>query len=289
MRTPAHATLSFPDSPEVIAVDRDAIRGVLFDWDGCVALGGRITPAAASLLRRCHSFSAIVSNNTTHDREAFAAMLRRVQVDLPLDRIVLAGVETLRWAAKEDAPTLLIGSRAMRREARRLEIRLVNQRPARVLLLRDTGFSYATLQRVVDAIGAGAQLIVANRDRTHPGAGGRIVPETGALLAAITACVGEGAVNVEIGKPAPALYRRACAALGIAPNDAVMIGDNPDTDIAGARQLGMGSILVGPLGTTSIERLAELPLSAWPVDWGDQKRLIDKTSNVCRSEAVARS
>lgn len=213
--------------------------------------------------------SAIVSNNSTQDRDAFTAILRRTGITLPVERIVLAGVETLRHAAADpEVPTMLIGSAAMRAAALKRGIHLVDRAPRRVLLLRDTQFHYARLRQIVDAIGEGAELIVANRDLTHPGTDGRIVPETGALLAAIIACVGEGAITAEIGKPGPLLYRRACAVLKIAPADAVMIGDNPDTDIRGARGLGMGSILVGPRGHIGIDQLASLPLSAWPVERG---------------------
>lgn len=280
-------TSSPPHRTPLPTLDALPLPGVLFDWDGCLAIGGRITAAARLLLQRCAPFAAIVSNNSTHDRGTFAAMLRRVGVALPPERIVLAGMETLRHAAIDrDVPTLLVGSMAMRHAATAMGLNLVDHAPRRVLLLRDTGFHYARLRRIVDAIGDGAELIVANRDRTHPGPGGRIVPETGALLAAILACVGDDAITAEIGKPGPLLYRRACAVLGIAVEDAVMIGDNPDTDIRGARLLGMGSILVGARGAVSIERLAQLPLPAWPID---QNRLIDSTSNVCRSEAVARS
>lgn len=260
-------SLPFLRSNVGIADNTLALAGVLFDWDGCLAVGGRIMPAAIALLQRCAPFAAIVSNNSTHDRETFVTMLRRADITLPPDRIILAGVETVRHAAAAvDVPTLLIGSAAMRAAALRHGLHLVDHGPRRVLLLRDTRFHYARLQRIVDAIADGAELIVANRDRTHPGRGGRIVPETGALLAAITACVGDGAITTEIGKPGPLLYRRACSVLGIAPRDAVMIGDNPETDIRGARGLGMGSILVGPRGDIDIDRLAQLPVSAWPVD-----------------------
>ena len=90
----------------------------------------------------------------------------------------------------------------------------------------------------------GLPLIVANPDLTHPGEDGPVI-ETGALLALLEACV-PGARSCVAGKPSAHLFR---VALGpVAPEAAVMIGDNPDTDIAGARRLGMPSIHVGPGG-----------------------------------------
>ncbi|MBR9840038.1 MAG: HAD hydrolase-like protein [Rhodobacteraceae bacterium] len=85
-------------------------------------------------------------------------------------------------------------------------------------------------------------LIVANPDLTHPGEDGPVI-ETGALLALLHACVPR-ARSCVAGKPSAHLFR---VALGpVAPDATVMIGDNPDTDIAGARRLGIPTIYVGP-------------------------------------------
>ncbi|MCA0851105.1 HAD hydrolase-like protein [Salipiger thiooxidans] len=87
----------------------------------------------------------------------------------------------------------------------------------------------------------GLPLIVANPDLTHPGEDGPVI-ETGALLALLHACVPR-ARSCVAGKPSAHLFR---VALGpVAPDAAVMIGDNPDTDIAGARRLGIPTIHVG--------------------------------------------
>lgn len=67
--------------------------------------------------------------------------------------------------------------------------------------------------------------------------------ETGALLALLHACVPR-ARSCLAGKPSAHLVRMALGP--VAPDATVMIGDNPDTDIAGARRLGIPTIYVGP-------------------------------------------
>jgi ribonucleotide monophosphatase NagD (HAD superfamily) len=47
-----------------------------------------------------------------------------------------------------------------------------------------------------------------------------------------------------IGKPSPAVYRTACGLLGVAPGDAMMVGDDPESDLAPARAIGMATCLV---------------------------------------------
>lgn len=60
------------------------------------------------------------------------------------------------------------------------------------------------------------------------------------------ACAGNPDLSWQlIGKPSPTLFARACAALGVEASDAVMIGDNPQTDIEGAALAGIPAILIG--------------------------------------------
>jgi ribonucleotide monophosphatase NagD (HAD superfamily) len=118
-----------------------------------------------------------------------------------------------------------------------------------VVLARDRRFTYARLARAAEAVRRGASLIATNPDRTHPGPEGAIVPETGALLAALIACVGPIAHRI-VGKPEPALFEAGLARLGVAAHEAVMIGDNEETDGLGARRLGLRFVKVeeGPGG-----------------------------------------
>jgi len=75
--------------------------------------------------------------------------------------------------------------------------------------------------------------------------------------------------DIGAGKPDPRIYAHTLAALGIAPDEAVMIGDNPINDVAGAQEAGMrgvwlnrdGSLGAPPAGVrpdATIASLAEL-------------------------------
>jgi putative hydrolase of the HAD superfamily len=48
--------------------------------------------------------------------------------------------------------------------------------------------------------------------------------------------------DLGVGKPDPRIYAHTLAALGLAPTEAVMIGDNPINDVAGAQQVGMRAV-----------------------------------------------
>lgn len=221
--------------------------GVLLDWDGCVALADHPDKWAVQFIQERLAKVAIISNNSTHLPEDFARILASVGVQMDPGRIILAGIEALKRAVElKPRSVLILGDGRIKAYARSQGLPIVKDKADLVVLLRDIRFSYSRLQRAANCLKAGARLIVANPDATHPGNRGTILPETGALHAALVACLDGAKVETEvIGKPAPRLFERACHALNIIPQAAVMIGDNPATDIAGANALGMPSVLVG--------------------------------------------
>ena len=64
-----------------------------------------------------------------------------------------------------------------------------------------------------------------------------------------------------VDKPDPALFRRALTRAGCAPEDAVMIGDRTDNDVAPAKSLGMRTVLIhqGYGGHDIIHHEGEIP------------------------------
>jgi putative hydrolase of the HAD superfamily len=79
----------------------------------------------------------------------------------------------------------------------------------------------------------------------------------------------DGAVSsaeVGVGKPHPDIYVRALELAGAGPDEALMVGDSPDTDVAGALALGIRAVLVdrwgvaqAPAGAAKVASLAEVP------------------------------
>ena len=47
-----------------------------------------------------------------------------------------------------------------------------------------------------------------------------------------------------IGKPSEEFYRLACSAIGFRPADCIMIGDDIESDVGGAKEAGLQSVLV---------------------------------------------
>lgn len=233
--------------------------GILLDWDGCTATANRPRADALEFIARYRKRIAIVSNNSTHLPEDISSILAEANIDFPATQIFLAGSEAIAFANENPkARALVIGVPRMKAFARNMGLLLVQSDANVVVLLRDTKFSYSKLERAINSLTQGARLIIANPDHSHPGPGGKIVPETGALLAAIGACVDLSLIDTQVvGKPSRMLFQRACAALKVPPHSAVMVGDNIHTDIEGANIMGMASVLVAPGSKLSFSELID--------------------------------
>ncbi len=225
---------------------------VLADLDGCLASGNIPLPGAVALAEWLGPRLWLVSNNSTEVATELSAVLAKGGLRIPPARIVLAGEAAVAAIAHDHpgASLLLAGSTALRRAASDAGLRVLdwrgNRTPDVVLLARDRNFSYGRLQRIAVALRNGATLVATNPDLTHPGPNGRPIPETGALLAAVMATAPSHPVRI-VGKPQPELFHAALTRAGVTdPARAVMIGDNPATDIAGARTAGIPAILLGP-------------------------------------------
>jgi len=221
-------------------------RHLLLDLDGTLVRQNEAIDGAAELLERFEGRFAIVSNNSTHTAQGLSLRLRRLGLHVPPQRIVLAGELAVRWLARRHpgAHVLMVGSTVLQRHARALGCTLVRADADVVLLALDMRFSHARLAAVANELLRGARLVVTNADVSHPGPQGRVVPETGALLAAVTAASGVRPWRV-IGKPAPLLFEEGLRCLGADAASTVVVGDNPATDAAGAARLGMACVLVG--------------------------------------------
>lgn len=218
----------------------DDICGWLIDLDGTLMCGGRAMPGAHAFLEACAGRFVVVSNDAEHTPAELASGLRRIGLDIPAERIVLAGAVALDEIAERrpGARVLMLAGDALMRHAGERCLVPVRTRPDVVFLGRDRRFSHKRLALAANAVRAGAELVVANPDLVHPGPDGTVVPETGALLAALLACTGP--VNYRlIGKPEPALFAAGLALLGLPKRSVAMLGDNPRTDGEGARRFGL--------------------------------------------------
>ncbi|MHB1123068.1 MAG: HAD-IIA family hydrolase [Ramlibacter sp.] len=221
----------------------EACELVVADLDGCLAADQRPLPGAVELLQRSAGKLVVASNNSTHSAARLAVVLARNGLPVPAGRLVLAGELAVQAVARQypGGRVMLLGTDAIAEVARGAGLQLVEQAPQVVLLTRAPTLRLAQLEAAVAALHAGAALVVANPDLSHPGADGVPRIETGALLALLRCALPQLPALV-VGKPESVMFRAALALGEASPERAVMIGDNAVTDIAGAQAAGMHAI-----------------------------------------------
>ena len=245
------------------------IRGLLLDMDGVLFHGDRPLPGAADFLRSIASIPHLfVTNNPIRTPAQVALRLDEMGLGRPPETRILTSAEaTARWLERERPGFRFyaVGAEGLHLALRRCGVP-DRERADFVVVGEGPGLDFDSLTTGINLIlKRGARLVVTNPDTsvddTHGGQH-RILPGGGALVAPFAlAC---GVAPVVIGKPEPILYEMACERLGVSAADCVVVGDRPDTDIAGAVRLGMRSALV------RTGRFA--PGAAWPAgmprpDW----------------------
>ena len=219
---------------------------VVADLDGCLAADNVPVPGAMHFAKTVIDKLVVASNNSTHSAAQLSILLQRNGLPIPAGRLVLAGELAVRIVAEQypGARVMLLATDAIRETAARAGLQLVERNAEVVLLARALDTRFGQWESAVAALHAGAALVVTNPDLSHPGLGGEPRIETGALFAMLRAVL-PALEALVVGKPEPAMFQAALALGGACAERSLMIGDNPATDIEGARRLGMQTIHLG--------------------------------------------
>jgi HAD superfamily hydrolase (TIGR01450 family) len=229
-------------------------RGFVFDLDGCVWQGETLNPGAGETLTALHRAGrgvAFLTNNSRARGEDIRVRLHRA--GLPWAQHTLTPLEILGEVITErfgPSRVLVIGAPELAHvvaAAGHEVVAVADFRRATVVAVgNDFELSYERLAAAARAAAAGAPLVTPNVDPRLPIEGGDFLPGCGAIVAAVS--VAAGVTPVVVGKPEPPLFRIALARLGVDAAQAAMVGDSVESDIAGARRVGMRAVLYAPEG-----------------------------------------
>jgi len=115
-----------------------------------------------------------------------------------------------------------------------------------VVVGNDFDFSFARLTAASRAVAGGAAFLTPNLDARLPVEGDDFLPGCGAIVEAVAAAAASRPLVV--GKPEPPLFELALSRMGLTADDAAMVGDSVDSDIRGARRVGLTAVLFAPKG-----------------------------------------
>ena len=220
----------------------------LVDLDGVVYVGPDAVPGSVDAIAQSHRLglrTAFVTNNAGRPASQVADHLRSLGIDVQNEDVVtsaMAAADLLAHRLPAGSAVGIVGGAGVSASVEAAGLRAVApSSPEVVAILMGFGpdISWRDLAEASYAVAAGALFVATNTDRTFPTPEG-IAPGSGAFVAAVQEA--SGVTPLVAGKPEPTLYRNAIDRFQ--SKNALVIGDRLDTDIAGAVNAGLTSLLV---------------------------------------------
>ena len=238
----------------------------MLDLDGVVYVGGDAVPGAPRHLADARAAGmrlAFITNNAARPPQRVAEHLRELDVEATAEDVVTSSQAAARLLADRFGP----GARIVALGADGLREALAAERLVPVGADDDaaaiaTGYGpdvrWAEIMRAAVRIRDGLPWVASNTDATFPAAFG-LAPGHGVQVEMLRRFSG---VDPEVaGKPSRPLLDETVRRVG--GEHPLMVGDRLDTDIAGARNAGLDSLLV-LTGVTGLAELAAAPVEQRP-------------------------
>ncbi|MGW7576904.1 HAD-IIA family hydrolase [Streptomyces sp. NPDC054765] len=241
----------------------EAYDTALLDLDGVVYAGGQALAHAVQSLtsaREGGMHLAYVTNNAARTPQAVAEQLTGFGLPTGPDDVITSAQAVARLISGQVPPgarVLAIGGEGLwvaLRERGLEPVGSADDDPAAVVQGFDPTLDWARLAEAAYAVQRGVPWFASNTDLTIPKERG-IAPGNGALVEVVRTVAG-GSPQVA-GKPQPPMHRETVLRTGA--RRPLVIGDRLDTDIEGAHNGEVDSLLVLTGITTPAELLAAPP------------------------------
>jgi HAD superfamily hydrolase (TIGR01450 family) len=231
-------------------IDLSKKRLFLFDLDGVLTAGKEkpVKLGGTKVINKIRSRKGkrlfVLTNDSTDTVETILERLRRFDIPVKREEILSSAKLTAQYVAKKHpkGTYFLVGERGLDEELSRQGLRRTRGTKADVVVVGlDRWLTYNKLDKAGEVARNGAALVACHNARLYMFKN-RVAMAVGPIVKAIEYASGKKAVA--IGKPSRLMFELALEQAGCSPEDAVMIGDQEETDILGAERMGITSIMV---------------------------------------------
>ncbi len=256
-RTPfAAASTLAPSAAKDPTAPLADVDTVFLDLDGCVWFGSQLAEGAMDLVRDLRSSGrrvGFLTNTSNHGTAHVAAKLQRLGVAAALDEVIMPVDSLAEHPRLRQRPSVwFFGPDEVRPHVAAVAAIAETPDEAELVVLgRDTRLTYADLADALSVLVRGGGLLAFNVDPRVPVEGGRMLPGTGAIAAALS--YASGVQPEVVGKPSALFFETALRRFGATAERSVMVGDTLDSDIAGGASVGMRTVLVGEASPSMLE------------------------------------
>ncbi|MFF7070858.1 HAD-IIA family hydrolase [Streptomyces pseudovenezuelae] len=225
-----------------------SVRAVLIDIDGVLTVSWEPLPGAVAALRQVREAGlgvALVTNTTSRTRASIASVLAGAGFPVQAQDILTAPAATASYLAEHcpGARCTLLNSGDIAEDLADVTLVGGEAEEVDVVVLGGAGpeFGYPALNQAFGHLQRGARLVAMHRNLYWRTADG-LQLDAGAFLAGL-----EQAARTEAevtGKPSPAFFEAALARLGVGADQALMVGDDIESDVLAAQRAGLTGVLV---------------------------------------------
>lgn len=258
----------------------DNIGGLIIDMDGVLWHGNNPLDGVTEFFETLRELAipfVLATNNATLTQQQYVDKLAKMGISIRPTEILTSSMATSHYLAEhipsDKRRVFVIGEEGLRQPLSELGFILTdlyqvdqpdkgitNQGADLVVSGLDRKLTWDKLATATLNINAGAKFYATNADTTLPTELGEVMGN-GGTLAALEAVT--GVKPISLGKPEPILYQHALSILNTQADNTIAIGDRLNTDILGAVNAGMRSIMV----LTGVSTRADISNVSYQPTW----------------------
>ena len=209
----------------------------------------------------------LVSNNTTHKPGELVSLLNHIGFDIRSENLITCLSVAMNWLKENKVKRcFVIGTPHLKEYLNENGIDTPsNDKVEAVLVGLDISLDFAKLKIALNAlVNNDATLLALHSNRLYKDEKGELSPSVGAVVKALEYSSQKEAIV--LGKPNPEIYLQALRRYKTEPEHCIMISDDPFSDLAGAKKLGMKTVFVTSGKYKDKEVLKSLDKNIQP-DW----------------------
>ncbi len=220
------------------------IKGIIFDVDGVLEFQGKIYPGAVETIAKLREQGIsirLLTNSTLKSRQSCAERLRKAGCQIFDEEVITASYATAMYI-KECQPRSCWVMLEREGLAEFREFEPDTEAPEYIVIGDNRSkFDFAHLNQALRLILKGAKLIGMQAELIDTSLG-EVELNVGSWVGMLERAAGVKATY--IGKPSAYVFDLAIKTLELDKKEVLMVGDRVSTDIKGARQCGIRSVLL---------------------------------------------
>ena len=218
------------------------LKAVLLDLGGVVYVGRDPLPGAIDAIDklRAHGFALrFLTNTTRSSRRMLLDKLRFMGLAINEDELFVPSSAVRRHLTAHGRHAHFLIHPDLREDFDGLP----EGKPDTVVIGdAGEGFSYGALNQAFRILNTGAEFLALAKNRSFRDADNELSLDAGAFVTALEYAAGCEATV--FGKPSEAFFSAALDSVGCGASEAIMIGDDVESDVGGAMTAGIDGILV---------------------------------------------